>query len=62
MMSTLPATILGGVRMSMSVKSLTAFKKTYCENIGVEYLHLQTTEKRRWIQSKIEPESEPAFI
>ena len=45
---------LGGVRMSIG-EILDRLKKTYCENIGVEYLHLQTTEKRRWIQSKIEP-------
>ena len=45
---------LGGVRMSIG-EILDRLKKTYCENIGVEYLHIQTTEKRRWIQSKIEP-------
>lgn len=45
---------LGGVRMSIG-EILDRLRKTYCENIGVEYLHLQTTEKRRWIQSKIEP-------
>ena len=45
---------LGGVRMSIG-EILNRLRKTYCENIGVEYLHLQTTEKRRWIQSKIEP-------
>jgi 2-oxoglutarate dehydrogenase E1 component len=37
-------------------------KKTYCGNVGVEYLHLQATEKRRWIQSKIEPnDNQPNF-
>jgi 2-oxoglutarate dehydrogenase E1 component len=37
-------------------------KKTYCGNVGVEYLHLQATEKRRWIQSKIEPNNnQPNF-
>ena len=37
-------------------------KKTYCGNIGVEYLHIQATEKRRWIQSMIEPNlNQPAF-
>ena len=43
---------LGGVRMSIG-EILDRLKKTYCENIGVEYLHIQTTEKRRWIQSKL---------
>ncbi len=45
---------LGGVRMSIG-EILNRLKKTYCGNVGVEYLHLQTTEKRRWIQSRIEP-------
>lgn len=52
---------LGGVRMSIG-EILDRLKKTYCGNIGVEYLHLQTTEKRRWIQSKIEPKMNvPSF-
>ena len=52
---------LGGVRMSIG-DILDRLKKTYCGNVGVEYLHLQTTEKRRWIQSKIEPKmNEPSF-
>ena len=45
---------LGGVRMSIG-EIIDRLKKTYCGNVGVEYLHLQTTEKRRWIQSQIEP-------
>ncbi|MBC2607694.1 2-oxoglutarate dehydrogenase E1 component [Pelagicoccus albus] len=32
-----------------------ALKKTYCSSIGYEYIHMQNTEARRWIQSKIEP-------
>ncbi|MEM0965388.1 MAG: 2-oxoglutarate dehydrogenase E1 component [Verrucomicrobiota bacterium] len=30
-------------------------RKVYCGKIGIEYLHVQETPKRRWIQSKIEP-------
>ena len=52
---------LGGVRMKIG-EILSRLKKTYCGNIGVEYLHLQATEKRRWIQSKIEPnDNQPNF-
>ena len=41
---------------------LDRLKKTYCGNVGVEYLHLQATDKRRWIQSKIEPnDNQPSF-
>ncbi|MBD5780504.1 2-oxoglutarate dehydrogenase E1 component [Pelagicoccus sp. NFK12] len=32
-----------------------SLKKTYCSSIGYEYIHMQNTEARRWIQSKIEP-------
>jgi len=45
---------LGGVRMSIG-EIFQRLKETYCGNVGVEYLHIQATEKRRWIQSKIEP-------
>lgn len=52
---------LGGVRMSMA-EVFDRLRKTYCGNIGVEYLHIQATEKRRWIQSKIEPDlNQPSF-
>ncbi len=36
-------------------KLIDALRKTYCGNIGYEYIHMQNTEARRWIQSKIEP-------
>ncbi|MFC0537345.1 2-oxoglutarate dehydrogenase E1 component [Pelagicoccus mobilis] len=32
-----------------------ALQKTYCSSIGFEYIHMQNTEARRWVQSKIEP-------
>ena len=52
---------LGGCRMSIG-EIFDRLKKTYCGNIGVEYLHIQATEKRRWIQSKIEPNlNQPSF-
>ncbi|MEC9227612.1 MAG: thiamine pyrophosphate-dependent enzyme, partial [Verrucomicrobiota bacterium] len=31
-------------------------EKTYCHTIGAEYIHIQETPKRRWIQARIEPE------
>ena len=41
---------------SMKLKDLIqALEKTYCGNIGYEYVHMQNTEARRWIQSKVEP-------
>lgn len=41
-----PATlreIIGGLR------------QTYCRSIGVEYMHLQDPEERRWLQQRMEP-------
>ena len=41
---------------SIKLKDLIqALEKTYCSNIGYEYVHMQNTEARRWIQSKVEP-------
>lgn len=37
-------------------------KKTYCGSIGVEYLHIQETRKRRWLQARMEPTyNQPSF-
>ena len=44
---------LGGVHMSMG-EILERLKRTYCGNVGIEYLHLQATNKRRWIQARME--------
>ena len=45
---------LGG--KEMSVRELRAsLDQTYCGHIGIEYLHLQETPERRWLQEKIEP-------
>lgn len=30
-------------------------KQTYCRSIGVEYMHLQDPEERRWLQARMEP-------
>ncbi|UCC56134.1 MAG: 2-oxoglutarate dehydrogenase E1 component [Gammaproteobacteria bacterium] len=33
---------------------LFALNRTYCENIGVEYMHITDTEEKRWIQQRLE--------
>ncbi|HXS38822.1 MAG TPA: 2-oxoglutarate dehydrogenase E1 component, partial [Stellaceae bacterium] len=33
---------------------LAALKATYCEKVGVEYMHIQELEQRQWIQARIE--------
>jgi 2-oxoglutarate dehydrogenase E1 component len=34
---------------------LDALKETYCRSIGVEYMHIQDTRIRRWLQERMEP-------
>ncbi len=37
-------------------------KEIYCSSVGVEYVHIQETEVRRWIQNRIEPtQNNPQF-
>jgi 2-oxoglutarate dehydrogenase E1 component len=34
---------------------LAALRETYCHKIGVEYMHIQDTHIRRWLQERMEP-------
>ncbi len=50
-----------GTAMSLR-RLLQDLHTTYCGHIGVEYLHIQETEKYRWLQNQIEPTLNiPAF-
>jgi 2-oxoglutarate dehydrogenase E1 component len=33
-----------------------ALRETYCQSVGVEYMHLQDPEERRWLQERLEPD------
>ncbi len=46
---------LNGVRLSVA-DLIERLKRTYCGTVGIEYIHIQETPKRRWLQSRIEPE------
>ena len=46
---------LDGTRLSVR-DLITRLKEIYCGTIGIEYLHIQETPERRWLQSKLEPE------
>ena len=46
---------LGGTNMTLR-ELIDRLEKTYCDTVGVEYIHIQETPKRRWIQARIEPE------
>ena len=45
---------LGSRKMTVS-DLLANLRRTYCGSIGVEYLHIQATNKRRWLQARMEP-------
>jgi len=45
---------LGGIEITVQ-ELINRLRTTYCGNIGVEYVHIQDTHRRRWLQSKIEP-------
>jgi 2-oxoglutarate dehydrogenase E1 component len=39
-----------------------ALRETYCRTIGVEYMHIQDTHIRRWLQERMEPRrNQPGF-
>lgn len=52
---------LNGTQMSVR-ELIDRLKRTYCGSVGIEYVHIQETPKRRWLQSRIEPNCfEPEF-
>ena len=52
---------LDGGQMRL-VDLIAGLKQTYCGHIGVEYLHIQETEIRRWLQTCMEPRrNQPNF-
>ncbi|HEY5536365.1 MAG TPA: multifunctional oxoglutarate decarboxylase/oxoglutarate dehydrogenase thiamine pyrophosphate-binding subunit/dihydrolipoyllysine-residue succinyltransferase subunit [Ignavibacteria bacterium] len=45
---------IGGVRSAKLRDILEMLHKTYCDNIGVEYRHIQDPEEKHWLQSNME--------
>jgi len=53
---------LAGLRTATLREILDILHKTYCENIGVEYRHIQDPEEKIWLQNKMEPiKNQPDF-
>jgi 2-oxoglutarate dehydrogenase E1 component len=51
-----------GFRTASLRQILDALKATYCGKVGVEYMHMQELEERRWIQGRIEvPRNQTEF-
>ena len=46
---------LGGPQRATLSDILAILQETYCGSIGVEYLHIQDTAVRRWLQAEMEP-------
>jgi 2-oxoglutarate dehydrogenase E1 component len=43
-----------GIEMTLR-ELLEVMNETYCGKVGVEYIHIQDTAQRRWLQAKMEP-------
>ncbi len=53
---------LAGLRTATLREILDILQRTYCENIGVEYMHIQDPKEKQWLQNKMEPiKNQPSF-
>ncbi|MBI5481121.1 MAG: 2-oxoglutarate dehydrogenase E1 component [Deltaproteobacteria bacterium] len=53
---------LGGPARAPLREIIGILQETYCRAIGVEYLHIQEVQVRRWLQARMEPvRNRPAF-
>jgi 2-oxoglutarate dehydrogenase E1 component len=53
---------LGGPQRAPLKEIIASLKETYCRTIGVEYIHIQDTRQRRWLQHEMEPlKNRPAY-
>jgi 2-oxoglutarate dehydrogenase E1 component len=46
---------LGGIPNATLREILSILKQTYCEKVGVEYMHIQHPEEKTWLQGRMEP-------
>ncbi len=53
---------LAGLRTATLREIMDVLQKTYCENIGVEYMHIQDPKEKMWLQNAMEPiRNQPSF-
>ena len=51
-----------GIKTAILREILDILQKTYCEKIGIEYMHIQNSEEKTWLQNKMEPvKNKPEF-
>lgn len=46
---------LGGINRATLRDILTMLRETYCDKIGIEFMHMQDPEKKQWVRYRIEP-------
>jgi multifunctional 2-oxoglutarate metabolism enzyme len=46
---------LGGIERATLRQILASLREAYCQNVGVEYRHIQDPDEKAWIQDRIEP-------
>jgi len=46
---------LGGIQRATLRQILASLQEAYCQNVGVEYRHIQDPNEKAWIQNRIEP-------
>jgi 2-oxoglutarate dehydrogenase E1 component len=59
---TFDVSLFAGLQRATLRELVAALRETYCRTIGVEYLHIQDTAIRRWLQERMEPRrNRPGF-
>ena len=53
-----PVAGFAGHRVMKLREVLGVLRDTYCRNVGIEYMHIQDPEQRRWIQERVEKKFE----
>lgn len=53
---------LGGVKSATLRDILSLLRRSYCGKVGIEYRHIQNTERKRWLQERIETEPTPVSV
>ncbi len=52
----------GGIRTATLREILDMLQKTYCDKIGVEYMHIQNPREKAWLQNHMEPVKNTPFF
>ncbi|MGH9900070.1 MAG: 2-oxo acid dehydrogenase subunit E2, partial [Pyrinomonadaceae bacterium] len=53
---------LGGVKIATLRDILVLLRRSYCGKVGIEYRHIENTERKRWLQERIETAPAPVPV